>query len=129
MAEQQYPENEKLSVERSEWATLVDYMEFLSAKGIQLMKWVEREYEEPCNGTILTDCLDGFYARNNFVTGELEATKRACETCHGTGVVTKHFKGYEPVSLADNRLIYEHLQVDPKKLESERRAMLSSLGS
>ncbi|WNN95151.1 hypothetical protein SEA_MAGRITTE_200 [Microbacterium phage Magritte] len=122
----QYPESEKLSHQRSEWSTLVDFMEFLATKHIRLMTYEERADEVTCPGTIFNGCDGGRMTRVD-VDDKPYTTARTCDNCKGTGKVIDRFEGFMDVNSSTNNLIYEHLEVDPSKLEAERRAMLSSL--
>jgi len=124
----QYPESAKLSHQRSEWSTLVEFMEFLSMKNIRLMTYVSQTDEVTCPGSIFHGCDGGFRTEEDDAGGTY-TTKRKCDRCSGTGKVTEHFEGFVDVPSSTNNLIYEHLDVDPAKLEAERRSMLASLGS
>lgn len=123
MTDQQYPESEKLSVESSEWGAINDFLEFLSSKGIQLHVWTEDDYVELCTGSIMNGCDGGKYV-DTFGT----TTGHPCPICDGTGECTVHRSGWSAPNTSQQNLIYEHLSVDPVKLEAERRDMLSSLG-
>ena len=121
MADQTYPQSEKLSVEGSNWGTLNEFMEFLGSKGIQLHVWAEHDYDEPCTGSIMTDCDGGKEVSFG------RTTTHDCTVCHGTGRKNVHTQGWESPSTSQQNLIYEFLDVDPKALEAERRDMLASL--
>lgn len=121
MADQTYPQSEKLSVEGSNWGTLNEFMEFLGSKGIQLHVWREDEYQELCTGSIMNDCDGGKEVSFG------RTTTHDCTMCHGTGERTVHTKGWVAPSTSQQNLIYEFLDVDPKALEAERRDMLASL--
>lgn len=127
MAESKYPENEKLSFQRSEWSTLVDFMEFLATKHIRLMTYEERADEVRCPGSIFHGCDEGFQTDDDD-EGKPYRTARKCDNCKGTGTVIERFAGFMDINSSTNNLIYEHLEVDPAKLEAERRDMLASLG-
>lgn len=124
----QYPESEKLSHQRSEWSTLVDFVEFLRSKNIRLMTYVQQAEEVTCPGTIFHGCDEGFQT-NDDDEGGTYRTARKCSNCEGTGKVTDRFEGFVDVPSSTDNLIYEHLSVDPAKLEAERRAMLASLNA
>ncbi len=124
MSETQYPQSEKLSVDGSQWGTLNEFLEFIGSKGIQLQVWAEHDYDEKCTGTLMEDCADGKLVGMN--TGN--PTSVDCRFCGGTGRKTVHTAGWESPPTSQQNLIYEFLDVDPKALEAERRAMLSSLG-
>ncbi len=120
-----YPESEKLSTENTEWGAINQFLEFLSSKGVQLMSYTEGDWEEPCSGTLFNACINGFRATTD-QDGNEQPSRAECKTCKGTGVEQKHHEGWTPVPTQQN-LVYEYLDVDPAKLEAERRAMIAAL--
>lgn len=118
-----YPEHAKQARVLEKSATIGAFLDDMSQQGVQLRKWVERDYEEPCAGTLFDGCLNGY--RPQGATSN-EPTEVRCSTCQGTGTITVHTEGFAPIGRIEE-ILAGYFQIDLTKIDAEKHAMLSAL--
>ena len=98
-----YPECEKLNEKTKEWNTIYPFLEWLQENHMCVAEWKDpkADYE-------------------NLHTGEIEGTIEEVAP-----YLLEH--PYE-TTLSIENLLYKYFQVDPAKLEEERRVILENLG-
>lgn len=124
------PESTKLIDVSEDSQKIGEFLEALGSQGIQLMKWVEKDYEEPCSGELFSAGCDGGKKRLDFGpdgAGGPYTSQRACGVCGGTGVVKKHVEGFEPAFSSIDRALADYFEIDMDKVERERAELLKRL--
>lgn len=118
-----YPEHAKQALIIDDSQTIGAFLDHMGQQGFQFRKWVERDYEEPCTGTLFDGCLDGYrpqWAAPN------EPTEIRCSACNGSGTVTVRTEGFEPLGRIEE-ILAGYFQIDLAKIDAEKHAMLSAL--
>lgn len=104
----EYPEHDKLHNEKERSQAVGGFLEWLS-EGFVICKWSKEIMEEkPCS-----QC-------------DPDAVRRLCYLCCGTGSapVCVRRAGFHPVGRTITAWLEEHFEIDGKKLEEEKLAML-----
>jgi transposase-like protein len=105
-----YSEHDKLKVIAPFSHRIGEFLEWLPAQGVRLMRWVETVDVEPCDGTILDTCRG-----------------KRCERCKGANVIAIKRKGWIPHGESIQAMLAAFFEIDQDKIEVEKRHMLAEL--
>ncbi len=117
-----YPEHEKLSAIAEESQTIGEFVDWLRSpvadggKGFHFQVWKEWTEDDVCPRCGLLDPE----------TNRGRRTRKTCRLCNGSGLVTRHKKGYMPAGISVVDLLAEFFEINQKTIEAEKRAMLAA---
>lgn len=112
----EYPEHAKLLPVTHLSSSIGEFLDWLSAQGVQLMEWSVWDEETPCTGQMFGECTDG-----------VNGYGRVCSKCKGTGKVTDHYEQWVHSRRQTTQLLADFFEIDLVKIEEEKRAMIESI--
>jgi hypothetical protein len=112
-----YPEHDKLAAVRTQSQAQGELLDWLSERGLVLMRWVESDEET------VRDCLKCYH-----LTDASEA-RCECKHCEGTHQITTmaHREGWCPEIRPVQELLAEYHGIDLDRIEAEKQAMLAEI--
>lgn len=110
------PELDKVQANREQSQAIGAYLEWLESEGVHLMRWVEEEVQEKCEGNFLHECNSGYTERGSI-----------CQQCGGTGTVARMHRGYVPVPGSIQQKLAAYFGINLQKVDAEQTSLLKAV--